>query len=105
MIRLITIIAGVAIIIMGFRTLNDKDGVYTKQLKEKYTDESSIKYAKDTAITEFFFGAGLAIEGIFGSGIGYAIGSGTCLLGIILLLVFMKDLKKRNVPYRKDDNK
>lgn len=105
MFRIATAIAGIAIIIMGIRTYRDKDGAYAKQLKEKYTDESSVKYTKDTAITEFFFGSGLLLEGIFGSGIGYKIGSGVCLLGIVLLVVFMKDLKKRNIPYRKDNEK
>lgn len=104
-IRLITIVCGLAIIVMAIRTKNDKTGQYLKGLQEKYTEESSIKYVRGTVYSELFFGAGLIIEGIFGSGVGYIIGSVVCLLGLILLIVFMKDLKKKNLPYRNEDKK
>lgn len=104
-IRILTAICGVAVIYLGFLVKNDKTGKYSTSLKENYTDASVAKYLKNSFTSEMFFGSGLIIGAIFGSGIGYWIGALISLMGIILLFVFMKDLKKRNIPYRKNNKK
>ncbi|MDO5440606.1 MAG: hypothetical protein Q4F12_03620 [Erysipelotrichaceae bacterium] len=101
-IRILTIVCGIAIIIMAINTKLDKTGKYIAPLKEKYVESSIPRYLKLMTYAQFFFGSGLIVQGIFGSGIGYIIGTFICLLGVILLIVGIKGLKKKNVPYRND---
>ena len=104
-IRIIGGICGIAIIIMAINTKLDKTGKYEQNLKENYTEASIKKYIEGTVYAESFFGAGLLVQSIFGTGIGYYIGTFICLLGLIIIFVYMKKLQKRNVPYRKDEKK
>lgn len=103
--RILTIVCGVAIIIMGIRTKLDKTGKYITPLKEKYVESSIPRYIKLMSYAELFFGSGLIIQGIFGTGTGYFIGTFICLLGFILLFVGIKGLKKKNVPYRNENKR
>ena len=97
--RIITGICGVAIIALGFMVKRDTAGKYSTSLKEKYTEESVKVYLKNSFNSEMFFGGGMIIEAIFGEGPGYWIGWFISLLGVILLFVYMKKLKKKNTPY------
>ena len=103
--RIITGICGIAIIIMAIRTKLDKTGKYSANLKGQYTEQSIKNYIEGTVYSELFFGFGLAGQGIFGEGIGYWICSGICLMGIVILVVYMRKLKKKNIPYRNSDKK
>lgn len=102
-IRVITGICGIVILVMAIRTKQDKSGRYNTLLKEDYTEASIKKYIEGIFYSESFFGCGLIVQAIFGSGIGYWIGSIICLLGLIILFVYMKKLQKKNKPYRKSD--
>lgn len=104
-IRIISAICGMIIILMAINTNNDKTGKYIAPLKEKYTDASAKTYVKSSVYSEVFFGAGLLVQAVFGSGFGFYIGSFISLLGIILLFVAMKKLVKKNVPYRNEYKK
>lgn len=102
-VRVIVAICGLVIIKTAINTKNDKTGKYAKQLEENYTASSVALYVKSSVYTEMFFGTGLIVQAIFGSGIGYYIGAFISLLGIILLFVSMRKLVKKNIPYRNEN--
>lgn len=99
--RILTGLFGIAIIVLAFMIKKDDGEKYSKSLREKYTGASVDLYLENAFYAELFFGSGMIVEAIFGDGFGYWIGFFICLLGIILLFVFMKKLVKRNIPYRK----
>ena len=74
LIRILTGICGIAVIYLGIMVKNDRTGKYSSSLREKYTDSSVNKYLHNSFNAELFFGIGLIIEAVFGSGFGYWFG-------------------------------
>lgn len=103
--RIIVALCGIVIIVHSFKVKDDKGNKYTNILKDKYEEISILKYLNELFYAELLLGLGIIIEAIFNEGIGYGIGVGVMLLGVILYFIALGSLKKKKLPYRNENKK